>query len=674
MSPAGRFWPSLLGWVLLLAPAAVADPWRDALRSSDTGGLETRSAALILSGEEGGEIEVSLLPMPVAAAAAGTRVALWVEIDGASLLAGPEAGEILLEVYAYALAANDELAAFMTQAFALDRERHGETLRRGGVKFLGHLDLAPGAYSLRLLVQQRRGDRFSLRVAPLAVPPWDGAETLLLPPLFPEPPGRWVLVREAGAETLAAGEEPLLPAARPVVAGAGEAPFTLAGRRLPDAFTARLVSAESRPVELTLGERRRQGDWELIAARLGASGSPPGEYRLEIVPAGATAPVAAVPLVLLDAQELPPWNAARRILRRAANDTAQATAPPPSAAEAGSAELVAGYLEAFRLLAAGDPGAARSAASRLERAAVGSGTEDELKRLGTAQKNTLGKLTRRRTEALLPILELYDELYRDYHRRRRYQLATHARTTLALLDTTLLAAKPAPEIRGAVAAARTSRAGYLLEMGATLAALPAFESVLEIDPAAAPALLGLAIIHESYGSYDRAVEHLERLLRITPGEPASAAEARLRLAVNQRRLGVPRRAEELFRSCLAPQSPEWVRILATQELADLQLAESRPRQAAELLEEALRLLPQQQRLHIQLAAVYDRLGRDGEAREVLRRLDPRAGRQADSPRLRYSRWPTAAIQSARRQLAQAAAAHRADLAAAVAAVAQRRGS
>lgn len=283
---------ALSGAVSLPGPAAAQPPEQPAqpapgaveiLEAADVGGLEAHSAALILSGQQGGELAASVLVAPFPGPTPDTvRLALVVDLAGASLLApgGEEAtaeateeaaegtttegaGEaedgdaesgddepesFVTEVHAYAVGPDDGLAAHFTQAFPLNR---GELSARDGwvgVKFLGVLDVPPGEWSVRLLVRQRRSGRLALRAIPVTAPDFSGtadsgdAEPVLLPPLFPEPTERWTLVRQSGTAGLegafpldlgaaVAGAGELVPSTRPVVEPGGRA-FYLVGRGL----------------------------------------------------------------------------------------------------------------------------------------------------------------------------------------------------------------------------------------------------------------------------------------------------------------------------------------------------------------------------------------------------------------------------------------------------------
>lgn len=197
------------------------------------GRLRLATAERILGGEEGGDLSTSLLvgAFPLGA---GDRahVPVIVEIDGPSLLAGLRGEQVPTEIYAYAIAADGSVSDFFTRAVALDLAQVGPTLRQTGFKYLANLELAPGTYSIRVLVRNSQTGASGLRAARLEVPAADAG--LLLPPVIPEPPTRWVLAREEAdyAYPYLMGSEIVVPAARPVVSANTRTPILLAGYHL----------------------------------------------------------------------------------------------------------------------------------------------------------------------------------------------------------------------------------------------------------------------------------------------------------------------------------------------------------------------------------------------------------------------------------------------------------
>jgi VWFA-related protein len=203
------------------------------------------ASARLMSGEESGSVSGAVLAVPFRNEGGGAGgkayVPVLIEADGPALLAADAAGRepkgsLPVEVYAYALDAGGAIQDFFFQSLGLDLDKAGTALRQGGLKFVGHLDLAPGEYSVRTLVRSGGSGVFSLRATALTVPAF-GQGPALLPALFPDPAAnRWVLVREAprgGAAPPAypfmARQQPYVPSSRPVLAEGREVPMALVG-------------------------------------------------------------------------------------------------------------------------------------------------------------------------------------------------------------------------------------------------------------------------------------------------------------------------------------------------------------------------------------------------------------------------------------------------------------
>lgn len=629
----------------------------------DTGGLETKSAALILSGQEGGELDASLTALPLVDAEGRSSVALWVDIPGAALLQGSEDEMLLTEVYAYALTPEDEIASYLTRAFRLELETFSGPLSSGGLRFRGHLALDPGEYSLRLLVLQRQTDRFALRVEPLKVPSWSNAEgPIVLPPLFLDGMGDAVQVRSRPGEQPFPEFSPRLEdrALEPVTAtaldSAAETTFYVAGRNLPGELTVRLLDSgnqERQRVELVMAEAVAEdvGGLELRRVALPALSLPDGEYRIEVTAEAAEPAVAATRPMFFTAGGLGSFG-------QPAGDPALALGEVDpegnsnrlATLESLDSRIGVEYLDALSRLAAGDKIGARQEIMNYELAALGSGKLPERTNLLKKQLTTLGLLASRRPESLVPVIVFHENLYRHYHQQRQYLLSTHARNLLARLMEFYLGRSRREDASTLVADVMASMGGYMLEIGADLSAQRAFENALAHDRNQTLALLGAASIDETYGAYGAAVEKLERLLTLEPNH----REAALRLAINALRQDDTETAETHLRRCLGLLVDDWIAVVGFQELANLLDRENRGEEAIELLETAIHRFPENQRFYIQLAALLDRQGRRGKSFEVLAKLDPSRGRTADSPRHLYSQRPAWRTEAERHQLALAA--------------------
>ncbi len=258
------------------------------------------AANQVMSGEESDAIPTAVLAAPVRSEGEKAYVPVLIEAGAAGLLAGPQPAVLPVEIYVYAL---DELGAvhdFFTQTVGLDVAKAGAPLRQVGFKFFGHLDLLAGDYSLRVLVRNGASGATGLRVVPVHVPA--GGEPALLPPLFPEPPGRWLMVREeARGEAKPAAypfllrSAPFVPASRPVLTAGRETLMVLTGFNLgAGAWKARpqVLTADGREVpggSIEMLDRRGTAGADRAIASWWPPDLQPGEYVLRVTVTGTSA-------------------------------------------------------------------------------------------------------------------------------------------------------------------------------------------------------------------------------------------------------------------------------------------------------------------------------------------------------------------------------------------------
>ncbi len=288
------------------------------------------AGGLLLGGRPGGTIPAAVLAAPFQDAAGGLAyVPVLIEVDGPRLLAGPRsqpaqpapaddkararsstaaksskpgpgapaapAQEVLAaEIYAYAVDEAGEIRGHFAETLGLDPAKAGPALAGGGLKYFGHLDLPPGSYRLRVLVRNAGSGAYALSEVALAVPAATGPA--LLPPLFPEPAGRWLLAREterAGGRQVpypfVLGDQPFMPAARPRLVAGQDAAVALVSYGFGGAAAqaaARLLTpegGEAAVAGLSLLGQERAGAADFWKAAL----HPPaalaaGEYLLEV--------------------------------------------------------------------------------------------------------------------------------------------------------------------------------------------------------------------------------------------------------------------------------------------------------------------------------------------------------------------------------------------------------
>jgi VWFA-related protein len=171
------------------------------------------------------DLEISLLTAPFRAASRFAYVPVIIEVGGRSLLSGQSGDKLNVEFYTYVSDDKGEMKDFFSQVVALDLAKARQAMLSTGLKYYGHLDLPPGQYRVRVLVRNADTGRTGVESAALTVPPYDAAQPVLLPPMFLEAPGSWLLVRERVGDSQQASVvypftvkgEPYVPAARPAL-------------------------------------------------------------------------------------------------------------------------------------------------------------------------------------------------------------------------------------------------------------------------------------------------------------------------------------------------------------------------------------------------------------------------------------------------------------------------
>ena len=256
------------------------------------------ASSRVMNGEEAGPLGVSVLAAPFRMSGSDDAyVPVIIEVDGSSLMEGNQPGTLPAEIYVYAFDAMGAIPDFLTQTLGLDLGKVEPVLKQSGLKFFGHLDLPPGSYSLRVLVRNGSTGSYGLRVASLEIPA-DG-QALVLPPFFPEAPGRWLMAREAvpaGEKTppypFMQKDQPYIPSSKPVLPQGEPAAVSLVGYNLGGGeveVRSQVLSVDGReigPAEFQVLERER-GTPERWKGSFRPPRLEPGEYLLRVTLTGA---------------------------------------------------------------------------------------------------------------------------------------------------------------------------------------------------------------------------------------------------------------------------------------------------------------------------------------------------------------------------------------------------
>ena len=254
----------------------------------------TFSAASRIYGDSSGQVKISALAAPFEITSQLVYVPTLIEIDGVDLLRGNPEETVTAEIYGYAVADDGEVRDFFNQVIGIDVAKAGPTLQETGLKFFNQFELPPGTYDARILVRNARTGSSGVSVFPFQVPDSSRQDPVLLAAMFPEPAGKWLIVRGERAEEtthdypFTVQGEPFIPAVKPVLAPGQTVAVILAGYGLVDSaqVSAELLSPTGEAVDgvsLNLGERRLAADPAMAqwAATLALGPLEAGDYQLK---------------------------------------------------------------------------------------------------------------------------------------------------------------------------------------------------------------------------------------------------------------------------------------------------------------------------------------------------------------------------------------------------------
>ncbi len=645
---------------LLTATAPPEPPVRAIVRAEHAAVVEMRTAALIMSGQQGGGLPIAVTALPVAALP-GNATTVLVEVDGAALLEGSEtAPGLTIEIFAYVLGTELDVLAQTSLALDLDLARHRQLLAGTGLKVFLPLEVPPGESVLRILA--KAGEAFGLRSLELPAGVAAGARRIP-PPVFHETARPWLVAVPGGLEIdlpppfgLDAGSP--LPATRVATRAGGtilgqvwltarsdpsrnlialvrkrggeavEAPLAIRAR------TAAAGGGESVAMSFTAPEDLEPGLYELAVSTGLANAGEAAETRSDFAPFFVEA--VAAPVAPAAAADKDPLAAGRK--------RAPTRAQRRMARVAGDA-----YARALRQLAAGEGRAAQATLRASEERVARELDADAVELLAQAEARVLERLPDSDWGCVLPVILLHLDLSRAYRDSGRRILTHHATEMTAALADAYAGHLDTPQAAAEAARALSSLAGYLQSAGALSQAERLFTRALELAADDAAALLGLATIFEKRGLTRKAVPVFAGFVEARPEH----AEGALRLALNRARAGETAAAKEIF-GRLTDRRTDWVGLLAHQELARLLMDGGMLPAAAGVLRQGLERWPDHPTLVIQLAWVLDAQGELQASSDLLETLGSNAVALPADERSRYNRWPEDVLLASRRSLAQTA--------------------
>ena len=322
-----------------------------------------------------------------------------------------------------------------------------------------------------------------------------------------------------------------------------------------------------------------------------------------------------------------------------------ATSPLAAAKAMKPLEIKQRYLEVLGVLASGDLEQSLAGLLELEQAVVGDQQAwryvDNLWRAKLQVIRDL--LASQSPEMLRPIIVLHHDAYFRYSEMERAHLAQHSRTMAAELARIYAERAGTPRAKIFSGWVLTSFGAYLWSPSNIGASADLFYLTFMVDPGTKVALRGLAAAWERSGNY----EYLQKALALEPGDP----QLGLRMALCQLRYpeGYRLRALGTLDKLTDPQNPAWIRSIAYQELARVQLADDDRAAAESTIRSGLQALPGDQQISLQLAAILDADRRRSEALSVLAAIEIH-GWERESARQTYDFWVPPDLEGVRKQL------------------------
>lgn len=637
-----------IAWVVSMYYPAVAT---ERIDSESTAVIESRpdavvralEAAILLSGQEGGDIRLATWNGLFERDDAGAWVVLVVEVDGPALLKDTQEGELAVDLHLYALGSDQEVVATVSRQVVVDLVEHRSRIELGGLKVPMLLALPDGDHLLRLLV--RTGEKaFGIRSIQTSVDAEVFQRLTFLPPVFPDPTGGWLIASPGSPESASTpdwlpfvnGNGKSLPAALPVVRR-GDTPRG----------TLYLIDSSPRPTNLEIVLRPAFAETTVgfpltvlgrvpsTSPKLDALGFewpevdlPTGVYTAVIdLNPGTDASTSTPTFNLVVAAEGNDSLWPNLDLETTDRDPERAIAGvdglPPAYSDdefraLGDKELIQGYQQVLATLVehgfAVAGGQLRSLEEQAAKAPVGS----TLQRLEEAEIQTSAALAERGAD-LLPVVTLHALSASTYRAEGEGVLASHSlRLVLRLARLAFHPPQTDLSSRSAIANLLSEVAAGEAAYGNLTQAVSLFEGALEASNADSEALLGLASVYERLGRYGEAAETLKGLWDRNP----DLAEAGLRLGINLARRSQTKRARSVLSQVATISTEAWVSRLAFQELARLELEREQPLRAIEVLRQGLEDWPQDFHLRVQLAYCLESVGRTQEAKGVLLSLQP----------------------------------------------------
>jgi VWFA-related protein len=177
------------------------------------------------------------------------RVPVVIELPGDKFLQGVDGGVLTANLFIYAFDKKNQVRDNLAQRIALDIIDQVETVRAGGIRYFGTLQLPPGDYAIKAVVRVEETGKIGFVRSDVHVPEFESAA--VLPPVFLSDSANWVTLAGSPRGDLYpypfnAGEQKYVPRSRPALKSGASQRLALFLYRVPSeslGVTPQLVSA-----------------------------------------------------------------------------------------------------------------------------------------------------------------------------------------------------------------------------------------------------------------------------------------------------------------------------------------------------------------------------------------------------------------------------------------------
>jgi hypothetical protein len=177
------------------------------------------------------------------------RVPVVIELPGDKFLDGVTGDTATANLFIYAFDKKNQVRDNLAQRIALDIIDQVETVRAGGIRYFGTLQLPPGDYAIKAVVRVEETGKVGFVRSDVHVPEFESAA--VLPPVFLSDSANWVTLAGSPRGDLYpypfnAGEQKFVPRSRPALKSGASQRLALFLYRVPSeslGVTPQLVSA-----------------------------------------------------------------------------------------------------------------------------------------------------------------------------------------------------------------------------------------------------------------------------------------------------------------------------------------------------------------------------------------------------------------------------------------------